>query len=135
MTLPSPGDAARAAFEAEQKLSKLNAEVKLAREDKVRTRAALDAVMEGLGVSHVGVDNPDGKNTLYYYKDKPHFDVQDEEALREWAEQEDESYFDPEPALREKLVFQECRRRYEEKLPLPPGIVVRADKELHKRTV
>ena len=135
MSQANPGDVARAAYEAEQRLAKLNAERKEAKADKDRYRAQLDAIMEDLGLSHVGAPSEDGKGSMYYYVNKAHFDIVDSEKVREWAEQEDEAYIDPEPTLRESLIFQECRRRDEEGLPLPPGVVKRSEKELHKRAL
>jgi hypothetical protein len=138
--LPKPGEAAQAAFEAEQELSQLNTQRKLAKKRKDETRAVLDAILEDLGLNGIDADvldeegKPSGTRTKYYYVNKDHFDITNYTEVREWAESEDEAYIDPEPALRESLIYQECRRRVEEGLPLPPGITKRSEKELHKTT-
>lgn len=134
MELPKLGEAAQAAYEAEERLAKLNALVKEARREKVEKRAMVDALLEDAGIEGVPVDTGDGRRVTYYYVHKAHFDIHDEEAVREWAEEEDENFIDPTPSLREKLIFEECRRRDEEGLPLPPGITKRSEKELHKST-
>lgn len=134
--LPTAGDAAQAAWEAEQKLAQLNALRAEAKAEKDRTRHVLELVMEEQKLHDAGsAPREDGKRTLYYFVDKPHFNIVNREQVMEWAAGEDETYIDPEPSLRENLVFQECRRRREEGIALPPGISVYADKELHKRTI
>ncbi|MGH9961219.1 MAG: hypothetical protein ACREBC_29530 [Pyrinomonadaceae bacterium] len=134
-TLPNIGEAAAAAYAAEVRLAALNIECKDAKAEKDETRAMLDALLEETGQSGASVDLPDeGKRMTYYYVNKAHFDIHNEAEVYEWASAEDENYIDPTPHLRARLIFEECRRRNEEGLPLPPGIVKRSEKELHKRT-
>lgn len=128
------GEIADRAYQAEKLLSELNAARKDAKADKYRYRAMLDARLEEQGTDGTTVTHDDGKRTTYYYVPKVHFDIINEDQVREWAAADDENYIDPTPTLREKLIFEECRRREEEGLPLPPGIVKRSEKELHKST-
>lgn len=133
-TLPNMGEAAQAAYDAEARLSEISAARKAAKEEKDRTRAVLDALLEESGQRGASVGLEDGKVVSYYYKDKSYFDPHNEEEVMEWAKGEDENYIDPTPSVRWDLVYGECRRREEEGLPLPPGIVKRSDKVLCKRT-
>lgn len=50
--------------------------------------------------------------------------IQDRAAFEAWAATQDESYFDDEPKLREKLVNQLVREKLDNNEPLPPGLGV-----------
>lgn len=124
----------RRAFEAELELARLNQERKQAKDDKDEWRLYAEALLEQAGLTS-GVTEVDGQRAMYYQVKKPKFDILNRPEVIEWAKQQDENFIDPEPALRESLIFQECRRLHEANQPLPPGITVRTETEFHKKTL
>lgn len=129
------GEALKRAYEAEEELSRANEAKKHAKEEKDRWRFIAEAKLEEIGMTSGTVPLENGRKAMYYQVNKPKFDIINRDEVREWAANEDETYIDPEPGLRESLIFQECRRRHEEGLPLPPGIAVRTETEFHKKTL
>lgn len=129
------GEAMAKAHAVEQELTAAGQRVKDLREEKGRWRFIAEAKLEAQGLrSGVHVDES-GDAYMYYQVEKPKFDIIEEDKVLEWAEGQDESYIDPSPSLRERLVFEECRRLHEEGLPLPPGVAVRTETEFHKKSV
>jgi hypothetical protein len=64
------------------------------------------------------------------------FTVADEAAFKAWAQEHgEESFYDPEPKLREQLVIDEARRRYDDGEPLPPGVVTYEDDRISRTAI
>lgn len=131
----TPGEALKRAYEADARVTAANAAAKKAREEKVTWRLIAEAKLEEAGLTEGVADAGDGRRAKYYQVQKPHFDIMEPEKVMEWATRQDETYIDPEPRLREQLIFEECRRLREAGQPLPPGVVLRTETEFHKQTL
>lgn len=63
----------------------------------------------------------------------PHFNVVDRPRFREWAEAQDETYFEPEYRIHSENFNKKCRSLYDNDQELPPGVQVYEEPRISKR--
>lgn len=115
--MPAAKDAVLEFLEERKKLSALNRQVDAQKKRKREAQQKLLRVLE-----EEELDSVKAAGQLASQYDIHFAVIQDKDAFREWAEQEDEVYFEAEPRIREDELNREVRRRLEDKEPLPPGV-------------
>lgn len=130
--LPSPAEAMRSYDEAEKAAAKANKAAKEAKEAKAKAKAVALASLEEAELESASVRVGD-RRILFYTGEFRAFNVSDKQAFREWAKEQDESYFEPEARIREDLVRQECERRLQDGEELPPGVTTYTETRIYRQ--
>jgi hypothetical protein len=117
-----PVDALRLLDDIEREARAANKRAEKLKQRKAQAKQIALAVMEEYEQEATKVTTSDGNKVVYSTYPFDVFSVDNEEAFREWAATQSESYFDPTPKLREQLFLDEMRRRVQDGEPLPPGV-------------
>jgi uncharacterized protein (DUF1800 family) len=89
-------------------------------------------IAETKGVTGVAISG--GREASYSRYEFDAFNVVDPEAFAEWAQQQDENYYDPTPKLREGLLRDKMRALKKAGQALPPGVKEYNETRIQKST-
>lgn len=117
-----PAEALRQLDEAERAAREANAAADKAKAAKQRAKLIALQVLEREELDSAKVALNNGRRVTYSTYQFRAYRVTDRDSFAQWAADQDESYFDPEPKLREQTLLDECRRRFDDGAPLPPGV-------------
>jgi hypothetical protein len=117
-----PVDALRLLDDVEREARQANRRAEALKRRKAQAKQIALAVLEDYEQDSTKVRTSDGNKVIYSTYNFDVFSVDNEEAFREWAATQSESYFDPTPKLRDSIFLDEMRRRVQDGEPLPPGV-------------
>lgn len=117
-----PVDAMRLYDEYAREATAANKAAEKATSRKSKAKAFALQVLENYEEESVKVKLDSGKKALFSTYEFRAYRVVDEEAFSAWAEKQDESYYDETPRLRDQVLLDECRRRFDDQEGLPPGV-------------
>lgn len=137
-SLPSPAEAFVLFDAAEKEATEANRLAGEKKNAKDRAKAIAQASLEASNLESASTRldmGEESRRVLFYLQEKRHFNVTNKPAFREWAQDEDEDYFEPERRIREDLVRQECERRMEDGEELPPGVTTYTETKIHRQAM
>lgn len=130
-----PAEALRLLDDIEREAREANKRADVLKRRKAQAKQVALAVLEEFELDSAKTTVSSGQKVLYSTYDFDVFTVDDDEAFREWAETQSESYFDPTPKLRQQIFLDEMRRRAQDGEPLPPGVRKWSDTRLSRTSV
>ncbi len=117
-----PADALRLFDQMDREAREANKAAKLAAQRKAKAKAFALQVLENYELESVKAEVEPGKKAMFSTYEFRAYRVVDEEEFKAWAAEQDESYYDESPRLRESVLLDECRRRFDDGEALPPGV-------------
>jgi hypothetical protein len=117
-----PSDAVRLLDDIEAAGRAANKRADILKTRKAQAKQIALAVMEEYDQPDAAAITAGGQKVRYTPYPFDVFSVDDEEAFREWSENQSESYFDASPKLRQSIFLDEMRRRHQDGEPMPPGV-------------
>jgi hypothetical protein len=117
-----PADAGRLMDDIEREAQAANRRADRLKSRKAQAKALLNQVLEEYEQDSVRFTNAEGRQVQYTPYPFDVFNVDDEDAFKEWAAGEAERYYDETPRLREDVFRDEMRRRVQDGEDLPPGV-------------
>lgn len=136
--LPSPAEAFRQYDAAEKAATAANKAAEKAKEAKARAKAIAQASLEAAELESASTEleiDGEPRRVNFYTAEFTHYNVTNKALFREWAVEEDEEYFEPEPRIREALVRQECERREQDGEELPPGVTTFKETRIYRQAM
>jgi hypothetical protein len=116
-----PVDAARLLNTIETEATAANRRAENLKKRKAQAKRIMEGILEDQELDSVRFTTDDGRRIQYTVGDTvDHFSIDDDEAFRQWAQEQAENYF--EPALRKEMFTDAMRRRVMDGEPLPPGV-------------
>lgn len=102
---------------------------------KATAKAVVDAVLEEAELTSGRAVLSNGREVQYTKGEETYYSIIDPIAFAKWAKDQNESFYDREPRLRDDIFRDEMRRRTMDGEPLPPGVQKYTDTKLSKSTV
>lgn len=130
-----PAEAARLLDDVEREAALANKRAKRLTERKAQAKQIVLAVADVYELEAIRTTTSAGKAVQYTPYPFDVFSVDNDEAFREWAAAQSESYYDSSPKLREQIFMDEMRRRVQDGEPLPPGVKRWTDTRLSRSAV
>lgn len=130
-----PAEAARLLDDIETASREANKRADILKARKAQAKQIALAVAEEYELSAIDTVTYGGQRVRYTPYSFDAFSVDNEEAFKEWAATQSESYYNAAPRLRDDIFRDEMRRRIQDGEPLPPGVRRWTDTRLSRTAV